>query len=160
VASQSAVLDGYITATGTTPVSNGSALDMFLLYPGVRTVTVTAADNLGNSGTAGQCTFEIKPTAAGLISSLDRAWGLGLIKGQGLFNSMRTKLDNAAAAAERGQCAVESNIMNALANEALGQSGKGVEKNFADRLAAWALYVSQAGDPACVNATPHQVAEQ
>ena len=47
---QPAVVDGFdggAVVAGTTPVVSGDVLDLFL-DPGVRTVSATAADNLGN----------------------------------------------------------------------------------------------------------------
>ena len=58
VASQSMTFDGV----GKT---NGHVLDMFFLQPGTHTIVVTAADNLGNSGSSTR-TFVVRATADSL----------------------------------------------------------------------------------------------
>lgn len=148
VASHSEVLDGYVTATGTTPAPVGFVLDMYLLYPGTRTVTIHAADNLGNAGD-NACTFEIHPTVESMLSNLNRALSEGAIKNQGIFNSLKTKLDGALAAMNRGQCGAAFNKLAALTNELQAQRGKGIDAVVGDRFIAFAQDLIDHGVPAC-----------
>ncbi|MEO5619162.1 MAG: hypothetical protein ABIS67_15435 [Candidatus Eisenbacteria bacterium] len=148
VASESSTLDGYLTEAGVTPTADGGLLDMYLLYPGIRTVAVASSDNLGNSGT-GACTFEIRPTAASMLSNLNRAMREGAIKNQGIFTSLQAMLENADRAGARGNCGAEMNILNAFAHELRAQRGSGVDALIADRFIAYAEYLIITGDPRC-----------
>lgn len=148
VQSESATLDGYLTAAGVASLANHASLDMYLLYPGTRTVSVSATDNLGNAGTHA-CLFEVRPTIESMLHNLDRALDEGLLKTEGTHRSLQAKLMAAAAAAERGQCGMEANLLNAFTHEVRAQSGGGVEAVLADRLIAYALYLAAQGDPLC-----------
>ena len=94
VAGFSSVLDGFVTAFGVVTVNVGDTLDMFFLYPGTRTVAVTTADNLGNTGTS-QCTFSLHATAASLINNLKRGQSLGFLPDPIVFQSLLAKLNAA-----------------------------------------------------------------
>ena len=76
VATQSAVVDGWDGTPGapnsTRATSDGDPLDMYLFYPGLRTVRVTAADNLGNTGVT-PLQWTLHATAVSLGNNLDRA---------------------------------------------------------------------------------------
>jgi hypothetical protein len=148
VASSSSTLDGYRTADGVTPIANGGTLDMYLLWPGTRTVAVSATDPLGNAATTA-CTFEIHPTPGSMLRNLERAMREGHIKNGGLLNSLQSKLEAADAAAERGQCHTERNVLNAFIHEMEAQRGRGVEAGIADRLIAFARDLIETGDPRC-----------
>jgi hypothetical protein len=148
IASSSSMLDGYLAEHGVTPIANGAALDMYLLYPGVRTVAVSAADHLGNAGVSA-CTFEIHATPGSMLNNLDRAFQEGRIKNRGLWNSLQAKLRAAGAAAARGQCQTERNVLAALVNELEAQRGKGADAEIADRFMAYARDLILRGDPLC-----------
>jgi len=131
-------------AGGVTPVANGDALDMSLLWPGTRTVTISATDNLGQ-GVATACTFEIVPTTSSILANLARAASEGLIRNAGLTNSLESKLRAAAAAAERGQCHTAQNQLNAFLNHMEAQRGQGVDAAVADRFMAYARHLIASG---------------
>ena len=148
IATSSATLDGYLTEGGTTPIASGATLDMYLLHPGARTITVSATDNLGQ-GTASTCTFTIVPTTESMLANLERAASEGRIRNQGLASSLQAKLRAASAAAARGQCHTEQNVLNAFLNQMEAQRGQGVEAEVADRLMAYARDLITRGDPRC-----------
>ena len=77
VASFSSEIDGFLTdQEATTPIDDGGTIDMYLFYPSLRTVTVTATDNIGNTGQTG-CTFTLSPTSASLLNNLNHAQAEG-----------------------------------------------------------------------------------
>jgi hypothetical protein len=148
IASSSSTLDGWLTETGVTPVANGAVLDMYLLYPGTRTVTVSATDHLGQASVSTH-TFEIQPTPESMLNNLARAAGAGLIRNQGLTNALRSKLEAAAAAAARGQCTTAQNVLNAFLHHMEAQRGQGVDAETADRFIAYARDLLLSGDALC-----------
>jgi hypothetical protein len=148
IASSSATLDGYLAESGQTPIASGGTLDMYQLWPGTRTVAVSATDNLGN-GTTSSCTFTIVPTTESILGNLERAGSDGMIRNAGLQNSLEAKLRAAAAAAERGQCHTENNILNAFLSHMQAQRGRGVDAGVADRLMAYVRDLLTRGDPRC-----------
>ena len=142
VASQSAIIDGWdddpAVANTTRPTFDGDVLDMYLFYPGTRTVSVTATDNVGNSATT-PLTFELHATAASLLSNLDRARDEGrLADPPGVYNSLHAKLTNAKKKHDAGQHAVEWNVLGAWVNELEAQRGHHVAVRIADRFIAYA----------------------
>jgi hypothetical protein len=138
VASSSSTIDGFLALPGVVPIANGAALDMYFYYPGTRTVAVSATDHIGNAGVSA-CTFEIHATADSLISNLDRANTLGLIKNAGLFGSVMAKLEAAKQQHDRGNTIAELNQLQAFVNELQAQGGMGIDLVTADRLIAYAL---------------------
>ncbi len=131
IASHSVAFDGA-------PAVNGQVLDMFFLMPGVHTLVVTAADNLGNTRTLTR-TFEVHATAESLSNNLDRALSLGLISKNGIYNSLKQKVEAALRAHNRGQHPVEHNVLGAFVNELKAQDGKAVDLETANRFIAYAL---------------------
>jgi hypothetical protein len=139
VASDSVTFDGA-------PAANGDVLDMFFLDPGDHVVTVTATDNLGNRATQTH-TFEVHATAESLASNLDRAFDLGLITKHGIHNSLRSKIEAALRAHERGKHRVEHNILRAFIHELAAQRGKAVDVATANRFIAYARDLIATGRP-------------
>jgi hypothetical protein len=141
VASQSAIIDGWdgdpLVANTTRPTFDGDVLDMYLFYPGIRTVSVTAADNIGNSATT-PLTFELHATAESLLSNLDRARDEGKIRQPGIYQSLRVKLVNADNKHDTGDHPIEWNMIESFALDLEGQRGIGVEARTADRFIAYA----------------------
>jgi hypothetical protein len=139
VAGSSATVDGWdgnpALANTTRPTADGDVLDLFLFYPGTRTVKVTAIDQVGNSGTT-NLTFTVRATAASLVSNLDRAKSEGKIGN--VYNSLRVKLVNAGRKHDGGDHAVEANMLGAWINELEAQRGKQVDARVADRFIAFA----------------------
>jgi hypothetical protein len=137
VASSSSTIDGFLVLPGIVPIADGDALDMFKLYPNVRTVAVTATDNIGNTGTT-NCTFEIHATTDSLISNLFRARSEGLILGPPkVFQSFLAKLTVADAAHDVGKHDVEHLTLIAYRDQLLKQRGKGIDAVTADRFIAY-----------------------
>jgi hypothetical protein len=126
------------------PATDGQVLDMFFLAPGTHTIAVTAADHLGNTSHR-TVRFKVQATAASLLSNLDRALSLGLITKQGVYSSLRSKLQNALREHNAGRHAVEANMLNAWANELAAQSGKAVDAATAARFIAFARDVITRG---------------
>lgn len=153
VASSSSTLDGFLTLPGIVPIDNHAVLDMFQLYPGTRTVTVSASDNLGNSGQTA-CTFEVHATNASLISNAIRANDEGLLRNRGIFTSLLSKLQAADAARERGQAQTQLNILAAFVMQLEAQRGQGVDLVTADRFIAFAQdLIARGGDVSGVSGT-------
>jgi hypothetical protein len=125
VASVSSTIDGYVTSqTATGPIADGDVIDMYLLYPGTRTVAVTAADNIGNSGTTG-CTFTLIATSVSIRNNLIRARAEGDVPNTSVYNGLLDKVNQAVTKHGRGQHAVEWNAIDAFADQIEGQIGGG-----------------------------------
>ncbi len=137
VKSTSVTLDGA-------PASNGQKLDMFLLDPGTHTIAVTADDNLDNT-TLQTRHFQVHATSASLLNNIDRACTSGLIYKHGTCASLSSKLRNALKAHDRGQHAVEGNILGAFSNELSAQLGKSIDTATANRFIAFAQDLIQRG---------------
>ena len=146
VAAQSATVDGFdggSAVNSSRPVSSGDVLDMYLFYPGTRTVTVTATDNLGNGGTT-PLTFVLHATAESLLSNIARANAEGDLASTAV-NSLRVKLTNADRKHDAGQHAVEWNMIEAFGHEVSAQRGKAIDARVADRFLAWAADLVASG---------------
>lgn len=125
------MIDGYVTATGTSPTTDGGVIDMYLLYPGLRTVTVTGTDNIGNTADT-DCTFTIRPTSSSIRNNVIRARSEGLIPSLDVYNGLIAKLNQAVSKHVRGQHAVEKFALGAFVDQIEGQiggvpSGSGIE---------------------------------
>lgn len=138
IAGQSSTVDGFQGLPGVVATQDGAPLDLFFFYPGTRTVTVSAADNLGNAGVT-TCSFELHATAQSLVSNVQRAFVLGLIDGPGIATSLRQKAQEAHRMHQRGQHATEHNVLQAFVNELLALRGQKVDAATADRFIAYAL---------------------
>ena len=143
VASFSSEIDGFLTdQEATTPIDDGGAIDMYLFYPSLRTVTVTATDNIGNTGQTG-CTFTLSPTSASLLNNLNRAQAEGDVPSTGVFKSLTATLNVAVKKHEAGQHEVEANALLGFADEIEGQigggnSGTGIDTVVGNRFIAYA----------------------
>lgn len=131
VASESAILDGE-------PAADGQVLDMFLLDPGTHQIDITAADNLGNSGTTTR-TFVVRATAASLASSVQRAYAEGLITKANVRDSLADKVAAAQRAHARGKHATEHETLEAFVEAIEAQRDKSIDPGTADRFIAYAL---------------------
>jgi len=137
VASSSSTIDGFLVLPGIVPIADGDVLDMFKLYPIVRTVAVTATDNIGNTGTT-DCTFEIHATTDSLISNLFRARSEGLITAPpSVFHSFLAKLLVADRKHDAGDHDTEHLILIAYRDQLLKQRDKGIDAVTADRFIAY-----------------------
>jgi hypothetical protein len=137
VKSFSAIIDGDVFAAGPVPIAKGDTIDMFRYGPGVRTVSVTSADNLGNAGTKA-CTFELHATTASLIANLNRARAEGSVPSSDVFKGLMDKLLAAHKADLAGRTTPEIEQLEAFVYQLLAQRGKGIAQVRADQLAAYA----------------------
>lgn len=132
VASDTATFDG--AASG-----NGQQHDTFLLDAGVHTLVVSAADNLGNSGSATR-TSRVRATSASLLNNVARACAEGLITDQGACNGLQASLRSAGAAHDRGaHRPTEVNQLEAVVNQLDAKLAKGIEPVFGARLRGWLI---------------------
>ena len=143
VASVSSIIDGYVESQeATAPIADGDPIDMYLLYPGTRTVTVTATDNIGNTGDTG-CTFTLIATSASLLNNLERARAEGDIPDANVYRGLRDKLNQAVRKHNQGQHPVEWNALDAFIEQIVGQigglpSGSGIDPTVGRRFIAYA----------------------
>ncbi|HVC88946.1 MAG TPA: HYR domain-containing protein [Gaiellaceae bacterium] len=99
---------------------------------GTHTVSATATDNAGNTGT-GSTSFTVTVDANSLCALVQQ-----FSTKAGIANSLCVKLQAAAAAAARGQAKTEANDLNAFDNEVAAQSGKALTADQATLLAQFA----------------------
>lgn len=150
VASVASIIDGFETSqTATTPIADGDPIDMYLFYPGTRTVTVTAADNIGNSGDTA-CTFTLIATSASLLNNLNRARAEGDVPNTSVYTGLLDKLNQAVKKHARGQHAVEWNSLTAFIDQIEGQigggpSGSGIDPVVGRRFIAYAQDIIDRG---------------
>jgi hypothetical protein len=137
VASQSGTFDGAAT-------TNGATLDMFYLYPGAHTVTVNAADNVGNTATKSNV-FQLHATSLSLLHNVQRACGESgdwpatptLITKAGVCAAMKAILAQAVTKHASGDHATERNIVAGWVEDVQAQRGKAVDTATADRFIAY-----------------------
>jgi hypothetical protein len=144
VAAVSSIIDGYVETQETTaPIADGDPIDMYLLYPGTRTVTVTATDNIGNSGDT-DCTFTLIATSASLLNNLERARLEGDVPNTDVYRGLRDKLNQAVRKHDQGQHAVEWKALDAFIEQIEGHlggasaSGSGIDPVVGRRFIAYA----------------------
>jgi hypothetical protein len=97
----------------------GVSADAWSLGLGTHSLSATATDNAGNTG-SGSTSYTVKVDATSLCNLVTR-WA----KNAGLANSLCVKLQAAAAAGARGQTKTHDNNIAAFDNEVSAQSGKG-----------------------------------
>lgn len=130
VASTSGTFDGAAT-------TNGREYDTFLLDAGVHALTVTATDNLGNTGDATR-TFRVRATSASLLSNVVRACDEGLISNAGACNGLQASLRAAIASHDRGaHRPTEVNQLGAVLNQLDAKLGTSIDPVFGARLRGW-----------------------
>ncbi len=118
------------------PTSNGAVIDMFFLNAGTHTAVVTATDNVGNRGETPR-SFYLRATSQSLRNNVDRALQLGLITKLDVYKGLTDKLDTAVKLHSRGRHDAEVDMLGSVRDQVLGQRGKGVETDFADRMVTW-----------------------
>jgi hypothetical protein len=132
-------MDGMNTIHGH-GLDSGQTIDLLTeLTTGVHTFTVDAVDNVGGPSTV-SVTFTIIVTAESIKSDVKKFLASGAISQNG-EKSLLAKLDAAASARARGQCATANNIYNAFINELKAQSGKKISAQAAAIMIADALYL-------------------
>ena len=87
-------------------IADGSVLDMYVYQPGLRTVTVTFADNIGNAAT-GTCQFTIQATPDSLINGLIRAKSEGDVPNQDVYDGLMDKLNQVKKQHDKGKHSVD-----------------------------------------------------
>jgi len=136
-------LSGLASSSGTldgSAVTNGQLIDLFLLSLGSHLVVVSASDKAGNTASA-SVTFKVVADINSLIAATERAYALGWINKQDVYNGLMDKLNAAKAAIERGQFNAAKNQLNAFISLLDAQRGKAVNQRAYDLLKADALYV-------------------
>ena len=135
-----ATMDGSPTLAGH-GLASGQAISLLTELPlGSHTFAVAATDKAANSSSAA-LTFEIIVTADSIKQDVTQLLGAGMIKNAGIANSLTAKLNAAAAARAKGNCATAANIYNAFINEVQAQTGKGIDPTAAAILIADAQYL-------------------
>jgi hypothetical protein len=137
VAGTSGTFDGAAT-------SNGATLDMFTLYPGAHSVTVSATDNVGNSATKTNA-FQLHATSLSLLHNVQRACGESgawpatplLITKAGICTGMKAILAQAVTKHAGGAHATEQQIVDGWVGDVEAQRGKAVDPATADRFVAY-----------------------
>jgi hypothetical protein len=114
------------------PGPPGSA-DLFDFPAGTHVYRAEQADLLGNVGSR-EVPWVTIVTAGSLAANLQKALDRGCISKQSTFESLNVKLQNAAAADERGNDTASDNILDAFKNEIAAQTDKSITAKCADVL--------------------------
>jgi hypothetical protein len=129
-ATVSVLLDGSPMLAGH-GLASGQAIPLLTeMTLGIHVFSIAAADFEHNAASQ-TVTFEIIVTPESIIADVDQLLAAGMIKNNGLANSLQAKLRAAAAARARGQCKTAGNIYEAFINELQAQTGKGVDPDAA-----------------------------
>jgi hypothetical protein len=122
-----------ITLDGT-PVTDGETIDLAELALGAHTLAVEAEDTAGNVANA-EVTFTVVATLGTLRGSVERFLADGDVDAR-IGRSLLAKLEQAEAAADRGNTTAAANIMTAFINEVTAQRGRKISAAAADLLLA------------------------
>jgi hypothetical protein len=135
-----ATLDGNTILAGH-GLQSGQAVKLLTELPlGPHTFAVTATDNVGNTATR-SVTFTIIVTPESIKQDVADFLAAGAIRNRGLARSLLAKLDAAAAARTRHNCATAVNIYSAFINQLNALSGHGVDSAAAAIMMADARYL-------------------
>ena len=127
VASYVPTMDGATALPGPIGLQNNQPIKLLNeLTLGTHTFSVSAVDNIGNSGST-SVTFTVIVTPDSIKDDVQQFLQSGAIDNNGNANSLLAKLDSAAAARARGQCSTASNLYQAFITELQAQSGKHVD---------------------------------
>jgi hypothetical protein len=136
-------IDGLTTLhDGTTPVTVANGLTVKLLTEltvGTHTFNVYSVDNINNAGT-NSVTFSIVVTAQSIIADVRYFRSIGAIT-QDEATSFLSKLNSAAKARAKGDCANAVTIYTSFISEVQAQSGKKVSAQAAAIMIADAQYL-------------------
>jgi beta-glucosidase/6-phospho-beta-glucosidase/beta-galactosidase len=139
-------LDGSTTLAGH-GLADGQVIWLLTeLRLGQHTFTIDAVDNVGNTRTA-SVVFIIIATPQSVKEDVNQFLASGAIKKAGLARSLLAKLNAAAAARARGDCATAANIYRAFIRQLDAQSGKGVDATAAAVMIADAQYLIEHCQP-------------
>jgi hypothetical protein len=128
VASSSATLDGQ-------SIVNGGSIDAGSLSAGEHTITIWAADALGNLSER-TITFRVEATIAGLIHEIDEAVAAGEIAAN-QQTSLLAKLIAAEAALNAGDIASAETNLQDLISQINAQTGKKISLGTGASLVDW-----------------------
>jgi hypothetical protein len=141
VASVAPTMDGAAMLADGTGLASGQAIQLLTeLSIGSHTFSIDSADNVGNRGTR-SVVFSIVVTADSIKDDVGQFLDANKIKSGGLAKSLLGKLNAAAAARSRGECATASNQYDAFIQELEAQAGKGVDAAAAAIMIADAQYL-------------------
>lgn len=140
VASFTPTMDGSPTLPGNIGLQSGQAISLLTeLALGPHTFSITAADNIGNSGSR-SVTFSIIVTAQSIQDDVTQFVASGKITQNG-ETSLLSKLANAAKGRANGNCSTAANVYSAFINEVMAQTGKKIDPAAAAILIADANYL-------------------
>jgi hypothetical protein len=118
-------------------LQSGQSINLLTeLSVGTHSFTIESKDNVDNSGME-SVTFEIIVTAESIMDDVSQFLATGMIKNNGLANSLTAKLDAAA----KGDCNTAANIYKAFINELQAQRDKGVDTGAAQIMITDAQYL-------------------
>jgi hypothetical protein len=141
VATFTPTLDGAATLPDGTGLASGQAIQLLTeLSIGRHTFAVDSVDNVGNRGTQ-SVTFSIVVTADSIKDDVSQFLDTNKITNGGLAKSLLGKLNAAAAARGRGECATASNQYDAFIHDLEAQAGKGIDVAAAAIMIADAQYL-------------------
>lgn len=139
--SPTVLLDGQATIGGL-PLTSGRIIDLLVsLSLGSHTLTINAEDKLGQASSQVTSIFTIIVTAQSIKDEVTRFRNEGMIKNNGITNSLLAKLNAAEDARQKGMCDTASNIYGAFQNEVSAQSGGGIDTTQASMLLADSQYL-------------------
>ena len=134
VASVTATLNGK-------PVTSGDEIELYTLPLGSYTLTVTAVDTVGNSGTE-TVTFNVIATVGSLQDLVNMFFESGYFHSdKGMYTSLIQKLYAAERYINAGEIDDAIGVLGAFINQLKAQSGKHVDSYAANILIADARYV-------------------
>ena len=140
VASLTATLDGSSTLAGH-GLADGQAISLLLeLALGEHTFVATGEDNVDNQSQQ-SVTFEIIVTAESIKEAVEILLDLGLIKDPGTATALLAKLNAAADARARGNCAQATNLYEAFISLVESQTPVHIDATAAAILIADAQYL-------------------
>jgi hypothetical protein len=122
-----------------TEASQPLMLEPYSLALGAHVIEVSAADIAGNAMTR-QYSFTVMMDIDHLDEAIELGYDKGWIWNEGILKSMLGKIDNLQK--HEGDKSLTLNGLAALENEIKAQSGKHIDKTFADELLADIAYVS------------------
>jgi hypothetical protein len=141
VASSTPTMDGSPSLPDGHSLASGQAINLLTeMSLGTHVFRITAADNVGNAGSA-SVTFSVIVTPESIKDDVSQFLAAGKIKNKGEANSLLAKLDAAAKARTAGHCNTANNNYQAFINELNAQSGKGVDAAAAAIMIADAQYL-------------------
>jgi hypothetical protein len=124
VASFTPTMDGRITLPGGVGLQSGQPINLLTeLALGTHTFSVTATDNVNNTGT-NSVTFTIIVTTDSIKCDVTELLSAGCIDNNGIANALTSKLSAAQAAIGRGDIKTAINALTALKNQISAQAGK------------------------------------